>query len=181
VAVEFAEVTLLDRGSNREDEDDEKTMVQVVATDPEDVQDVEFLNVQGEDSAPLNGSMVLVLEIEPAFKVAIMVDDGILKTAEQGEREIYSSKLENGSAVKLSTMKLDKDGHIDLQPGGVIKLAGNARNASGVGDTIAITRTNSPDFFAWMDAVSAFCSTTGLQPLSISGEIDSGADKVKLP
>jgi phage gp45-like len=189
MAVEFAEVTLLDRGENRDD-DGEKTMLQVVITEREDVQDVELINQPGEDSAPLNGTMVLILEIDPAFKVAIAADDGIDKTAEQGEREIYSSKLDElgENAEKLSILKLDKDGNIDLQSDALIKLNGEARDASGVGHEIKVNDSTDEIFVSWIALVTGAINaaapgsiTTAQTPIDVTGAITTGTDKVKLP
>jgi hypothetical protein len=157
-------------------------MLSVEATDVDDVQDVEQIGHGGEDFNPAPGSFVLVLDISEAFRFAIGVDDGITPEVLPGEKEIYSV----AAGEKLARMLLDVLGNIDLQPGelpgldpGVIKLGGDDRNASGVGDTVTIDATTDPALFTWLNAVATATGATPA-PTSITGKISSGADKVKL-
>lgn len=161
------------------DSDGPVRMLQVEITGPGDVQDVEMLRESGRDSNPINGSMALVIDDDPAFLMASAVDDVITPSVEQGEEEIYSH---DETPKKLARIHLDEDGNISHEletDDGVIKLAGDSRDASGVDDTIIIDATTDPQFFTWLTVVGGVVGTA--PPTTITGKITSGTPKVKLP
>lgn len=89
-------------------------LLQVEITDPDDVQTIEqAIQVNDDTNPPLN-SEVLVLSVSPAFKLAIVLNDGIEPTMEPGERKIYST--ENG-AIKA---------FVNLLKTGIIEINGDA-------------------------------------------------------
>ncbi len=74
-------------------------LLQVEITAPEDIQTVELISQDGEDTNPVDNSRVVIIPIGQAYKIAIAVDDGIEPDAAQvpGEKKIYSS---DGGAIK---------------------------------------------------------------------------------
>lgn len=74
-------------------------MLQVEITDPEDIQTVELISQDGEDTNPVDNSRVVIIPIGQAYKIAIAVDDGIEPDSTQvpGEKKIYSS---DGGVIK---------------------------------------------------------------------------------
>lgn len=159
------------------DSDGSKRMIQVEVSDPEDIQDAQQVTQAGEDSSPPDGSLVAIIDVSSAFRLVVAADDGITPTVNPGEKEIYSS----AAGEKLATLLLDIIGNLVATPSlvGTVQLAGNARNASGVDDTITITQTTDPDLFVFLTAVGA--PVGAVPPSSITGKITSGAPKVRLP
>lgn len=74
-------------------------MLQVEITDPEDIQTVELISQDGEDTNPPDGSKVVIVSVGSAYKIAIAINDGIAPdvTLLPGEKKIYSS---DGGAIK---------------------------------------------------------------------------------
>lgn len=159
------------------DSDGSKRMIQVEVSDPEDIQDAQQVTQAGEDSSPPDGSLVAIIDVSSAFRLVIGADDGITPTVKPGEKEIYSS----AAGAKLATLLMDIIGNIVATPSalGTVQLAGNSREASGVGDTITIDNSTDPVFFAWLTTVGGVVGAA--PPTSIKGEIASGTDKVELP
>jgi len=100
-------------GTNR-DGDSPVRLLQVIISDPEDVQEVEQFGQSGEDFNPPNESNAIILDLGSAFRVVVGVDDGIEPTMGVGERKMYS--------IKDGTIKA----FINLLSSGVIELNGNA-------------------------------------------------------
>jgi hypothetical protein len=114
------------------------------------------------------GSFVLVVDISGANRYAIASDDGTTPDGDDGTWSIYS--VEDGQ--KKATLQLDTDGNI--------KLNGDARATSGVGDTITIDATTDPAFFK--DFIIPVAALIGVPPpTTITGKISSGEETVKLP
>lgn len=86
----------------------EKILLQVELTSPDDIQTVEWINHDGEDSSPPDGSLVIVVAISNSYKIAIACDDGILAESEPGEKILYSQL--NG--VKRTSISLKPDGSL---------------------------------------------------------------------
>lgn len=92
-------------------------MLQVRITDDRDIQSVQHVTLSGDDSGPPDDSQVIILDLGPAFKVAIAVDDLIEPSSTPGEKMIYSSE---GGVIKA---------FIKLLTSGIIELNGNIDNA----------------------------------------------------
>jgi hypothetical protein len=153
-------------------------MLQVELTDTDDVQNVEFMQPCGDNSSPQPGSYALIIDADTAFRFAIGIDTTIEPDGEPGERELFSY---DDAFKKLAKLLLNKIGSLILTPSddGQIELAGSARSASGVDDTITIDAETDPGFFTWLTTVGGVVGTP--PPTSITGKISTGADKVKLP
>lgn len=74
-------------------------LLQVEMSSPDDIQTVELISQDGEDTNPVDNSRVVIIPIGQAFKIAIAVDDNIPPDPTQvpGEKKIYSS---DGGAIK---------------------------------------------------------------------------------
>jgi len=96
---------------NRDGQND-RLMLQVEISDPDDIQTVELMNPAGEDNNPPDGSKILILDLGNAYKVAVATDDGI---APSGKRRIYST-LSFGVIAAF----------INLLTNGDLELNGNA-------------------------------------------------------
>lgn len=164
--VSIGKVTGVEFATNR-DSDHPVRMLQVEFTDGDDIQNVEWMGSGGADYAPPVGSFVLVVDISGANRYAIASDDGTTPDGEDGIWSIYS--VQDGQ--KKATLQLDTDGNI--------KLNGDARAASGVGDTITIDATTDQAFFTWLGTVGSVVGTP--PPTTITGKISSGENTVKLP
>lgn len=81
----------------------------------EDVQTVELINGQGEDFNPEDEDVVLIISLGDAYKIGLLIDDGIEPDASilPGEKEFYSKS----SGVKKAKLKLNKDSEVVLNDG----------------------------------------------------------------
>ncbi len=105
-------------------------LLQVIISDPEDVQTVEWMGKPGEDDGLVAGMTVLIGTVG-STKFAFAADDGLEPDAGGNEKKIYSS--ENG--VKSAEINLRKNGDIEiksktgasvnLKTSGEIELNGN--------------------------------------------------------
>jgi hypothetical protein len=85
-----------------------KILLQVEITSPDDIQTVEWINHDGEDSSPPDNSLVVVVAISSGYKIAIACDDGILAESSPGEKILYSQL--NGK--KRASVVLKTDGSV---------------------------------------------------------------------
>ena len=158
---------------NNRDGDAPVLLIQAVLTDETDVQTVEYIPAPGEDVNPPDGTSVIVFEISQSYKVAMAGDDGIIPSMKPGEKKIYSISGESISAF------------INLLDTGVIELNGNTRNAARQDDSTVSTSTEDSGFWAYLAALDGFVRGLGFLgpalPSSITGKINSGTDKVKMP
>lgn len=94
-------------------------LLQVVISDPEDVQTVEWIGKQGEDDGVILNSTVLIVPVG-STKYAFALDDGIEPVAADGEKKLYSID----SGAKAAEINLDKTGDIEIKAktGGNINL-----------------------------------------------------------
>lgn len=92
-------------------------LLQVRLTNEDDVQTVQYVNPAGEDGNPAIGSQVIILDLGPAFRVAVAVVDKIAPQMGTGEKKLYSQDNDAISAF------------IDLLASGIINLNGTAHNA----------------------------------------------------
>lgn len=89
-------------------------LLQVQMADSEDIQTVQLLTQAGEDTNPVNGSLVAILPMGEAWKIGVAVNDGITPTMARGEKKVYSSV---GGTIKA---------FINWLVGGILELNGNA-------------------------------------------------------
>jgi hypothetical protein len=101
------------------DADKKTIMLQVELDDTDDVQSVELINASGVDYNPPSGSQVIILDLGPAWKVAIASDDNVEPDTDPGDYEIYSSDA--AGEAKLSFVKCTRDGVKKL-----VKINGDA-------------------------------------------------------
>ena len=102
-------------GPNRDGTND-VLLLQVEMSDPDDIQTVEYFSGAGDDTIPPEGSLVTILSVGRAWKIAIASNDNIAPSMAEGERKIYSS---NGGAIQafinwLSTGILELNGNSDF-------------------------------------------------------------------
>ena len=93
------------------DADEKSRILQVEITSAEDLQSVGQVCQSGEDSNPQPGTRVIVVDLGPAYRVAIAADDGIEPSVDEGEKEFYAY---DASLAKQSYVKLLVDGSIEL-------------------------------------------------------------------
>lgn len=176
MAIEIGRVTGHEFALNRDSEHPVR-MLQVELTAEDDVQNIEWMGSGGADFAPPVGAYVLVLSITSANRYAVASDSGVTPSAEDGDYPIFA--VEDGEIKAKLTLYTDGNLKLDPVDDGTIQLAGDARDASGVGHTITIDATTDPAFFTWLGTVGGVIGTP--PPTSITGKISSGASKVKLP
>lgn len=124
----------------------DKILLQVELTSPDDIQTVEWINHDGEDSSPPDNSLVVVVAISNSYKIAIACDDGILAESEPGEKILYSQLngikrtsivLKPGGSVIIDTKDVSgaQQSKIELTVGGDININSlNNINLNGSGD-----------------------------------------------
>ena len=69
-----------------------------------------WLNITGEDSAPVNGDMVVVFDFG-AFRFSVAAWDLIAAVAAEGERRFYSR---DSAGAEQATLNLKDDGQMEL-------------------------------------------------------------------
>jgi hypothetical protein len=151
------EVTKNRDGSN------DRLMLQVEMSSPDDIQTVEYVSLPGQDENPINGSKVYVIEVGSSYKIGIGVDDGITPDMDTGEKRLYS--LDDAGAIQA---------FIKLLKSGIIHINGSADFA---------IRFNALDtaLQAMLTALNAdivVAGGAGSTTLDISG---AKVDEVKLP
>jgi len=92
------------------DGDQNVRMLQVVITEPDDVQEIQQVTWTGDDTAPVDGDMVVIIEISESYKIAVAIQGQIDPTVGTGERKIYS---QSGGIIKAFAYFKD-DGQINL-------------------------------------------------------------------
>lgn len=85
--------------------------VQLLGDNPETV---EWFDITGEDTAPVNGDKVVILEIARNYKIAVATKDLITAAVSAGERKFYS-RDSNGAVQAIIYLK--NDGSIELNSG----------------------------------------------------------------
>lgn len=65
-------------------------LLQVEISGPDDVQTVELMTHAGDEASPPNGAQVVLVQIGPAWVVALAADDLIPPGIDVGERRVYS-------------------------------------------------------------------------------------------
>ncbi|HUX59716.1 MAG TPA: hypothetical protein VMV32_00275 [Ignavibacteriaceae bacterium] len=105
-------VTGFEIGKNRNGSKD-VVLLQVRLRDAKDIQTIELMTPAGDDSIPVNGSKVAILQVSSSYKIAIAQNDNITPIMGAGEKMIYSQA---GDVIKAFTKWLDS---------GIIELNGN--------------------------------------------------------
>ena len=100
-------------GPNRDGTND-VLLLQVEMSDPDDIQTVEYFSGAGDDTIPPVGSLVTILSVGRAWKIAIASNDNIAPSMTEGERKIYSS---DGGVIKA---------FINWLSSGILELNGNS-------------------------------------------------------
>lgn len=133
------------RGSEvttNKDGDDNVRLLQVEASNPDDLQTVEQIRGSGEDSNPQPGSRCIVLDIGKSYRVVVGVDDGVEPTVSEGEKELYSY---DDTLTKKAQITLSVDGAITINnDNAVISILsdGTINIDNGNGATIVLTGGN---------------------------------------
>ena len=99
---------------NRDGQND-RLMLQVRISNPDDIQTVEYVTVPGQDENPIDGSKVYIFEVGSSYKIGIGIDEGITPEMETGEKRLYSID-DTGDIQAL----------IKLLKSGIIEVNGNA-------------------------------------------------------
>ena len=85
-------------------------LLQVEVSDADDVQTVELVTHAGDESSPPDGSTVMLLQIGPAWVVAVSADDLIPPDIDVGERRVYSQD----GGTRKATIYWRADGQLQL-------------------------------------------------------------------
>ena len=93
----------------------QRVMLQVQMTNPDDIQTVEYVSLPGQDENPIDGSRVFILEVGESYKIAIAVDDGVTPAMETGEKRLYSVSDAGDIQAELKILKT-----------GIIEINGDA-------------------------------------------------------
>jgi hypothetical protein len=75
---------------------------------------VEWFDIAGEDTAPVNGDKVIILEVANNYKIAVATKDLIVAAVNAGERKFYSR--DSGGNIQ-ATIYLKDDGDLALNDG----------------------------------------------------------------
>ena len=85
-------------------------LLQVEISGPDDVQTVELMTHAGDEASPPDGALVILVQIGPAWVVALAADDLIPPDIDVGERRVYS---QDGGARK-ATVYWRTNGQLEL-------------------------------------------------------------------
>ena len=112
---------------NRDSEENQRLLSCEIEADS--VQTVELSNVSGEDNNPLNGDTVLIINVSDAYKLGILIDDGVAPdgSINKGEKLLYSR--DSSGAVKAK-VALKNNGEIILNDGGDFAVKFNELKAA---------------------------------------------------
>jgi phage gp45-like len=134
-------------------------LLQVKISNDEDVQTVQYMNQAGEDSAPINGDLVQIFSIGPAFKFAVAVEDqDNAASVNAGEKKLYSRNT--SGAIQA---------FINFLVNGNLELNGNAYSAvrfEELENMVADLNTKY-DAHTHADPVSGSTGTPSNAPLSL--------------
>jgi phage gp45-like len=98
-------------GKNREGSQN-VLLLQVEISGPDDIQQVEYMSGIGDNSIPVEGSIVTIIQAGRGWKIAVAYNDGkdFDSNISAGEKKLYA--VENG--VIKSFINILKDGNIEL-------------------------------------------------------------------
>jgi phage gp45-like len=146
-------------------------LLQVQFSNERDIQTVQHFNPSGEDSAPIKGDQVLVLDLGLAYKVAVGMQDILAAVMGAGEKKLYSRDVDGNIAA-----------FVNLLSGGNIELNGNADFAARFSnlESMVSDLNTKYDAHTHPDPVSGSTGTPSNAPLGLD---ISGAkvDTVLLP
>lgn len=90
--------------------DGDVILLQVEISEPDDVQTVELMTHAGDESSPPDGAQVILVQIGPAWVVALAADDLIPPSIDVGERRVYSQD----AGARKATIYWRTDGQLEL-------------------------------------------------------------------
>lgn len=93
----------------------QRVMLQVQMSNPDDIQTVEYVSLPGQDENPINGSRVFIITVGESYKIGIAVDDGVTPGMDTGEKRLYS--VSDAGAIQA---------FINLLKTGIIEVNGDA-------------------------------------------------------
>ena len=93
----------------------QRVMLQVQMSNPDDIQTVEYVSLPGQDENPINGSRVYIIEVANSYKIGIAVDDGVDPWGDPGEKRVYSTDAAGAIQAFINLLKT-----------GIIEINGNA-------------------------------------------------------
>jgi hypothetical protein len=106
-------------GPYKDSETNVRTMF-VEVTDSTDLQEIEWINIAGVDTAPQVGSKVLIIEIGNDWKIGIACDDNLEPEGLDGEISLYST---DAKGAKVGYIK------VGINPASPLELNGDSDNA----------------------------------------------------
>ena len=103
--------------------------VQLLGDSPETVV---WYNGTGEDTAPVNGDLVVVFDLGGGFKITMGTKDQIVAAVSDGEKKVYSR---DAAGVVVATMYLKDDGtiQVDCDSDFLVEVAGGKKISLGDG------------------------------------------------
>ena len=155
-------------------------LLQAIITDPADVQTVQLVEQSGEESNPLNGTLVILLPGAQAFKLGVACSDGVTPVMDPGGKRIYS--LDPTTAQPIAQVRLDPDGKITasgpvgsltIDPDGKCTLVNGAAsftmNADGTFQFHGVSATY--DCPVTAPAFNAVTSGGGTGDMTVAGDV----------
>lgn len=85
-------------------------LLQVEVSDTDDVQTAELMTHAGDESSPVDGTTVLLVQLGPAWVVAVAADDLIPPDIAAGERRVYSQD----DGTRKAAIYWRTDGQLEL-------------------------------------------------------------------
>lgn len=95
---------------NRDGENDVR-MLTIELSEPDDLPTIQLMTMAGDDTCPIDGDEVAIIEVSKSYRIVIACNDPIAPTVDEGERKIYS-RDSNGDII--SFLYLKNDGSIEL-------------------------------------------------------------------
>lgn len=86
-------------------------MLDLELTSPEDVQSTQLVRLGGVDCHPVDGDKVIVFQVGTAWKLGVLLDDGIAPASAAGELWIYSRETDG---TLSATIKLKNNGTVEI-------------------------------------------------------------------
>jgi hypothetical protein len=102
------------------DGEDNVRVLRVELTSPDDLQSVAQITRAGVDSSPHDETRVVVIDIEPSYRVAVSEEDLSTPSVDRGEQELYSY---SSAGARLATIKLDSASAVIINGGGDYAIA----------------------------------------------------------
>lgn len=106
--------------TTNKDGDETVEMLEVQVSDNNDIQTVQLMTQAGDNSSPPDGSLVVIVDVGDAYKIAISVQDNITPTTNAGEKKFYSSL--DGAIKAFINLKDNGDIEIENDAGANVKV-----------------------------------------------------------